>query len=122
MVKISICIATWKRADKLKDILVLLENQSLPSDDYEIIVVDSLSPDHTRVVVEELQAKYSNIVFIPDAANVLAVKRNRGVERAIGEVVVFLDDDVYPAFEFVEMHLKANMSASKRIFPLRMLS
>lgn len=116
MVKISACIATWKRADKLKDIILLLENQTIPQADYEIVVVDSKSPDHTKKTVLELQQRFDNIVYVEDADNVLAAKRNIGVERAKGDVIIFMDDDVYPTPGFMEAHLKANSQPERTFF------
>ena len=116
MIKISACIATWKRADKLKDIIFLLEDQTLPKSEYEIVVVDSKSPDHTNQTIKKLQKRFDNIVYIEDADNVLAAKRNAGVYNANGEVIVFMDDDVYPTRGFLEAHYNANQKPSNTFF------
>ena len=65
--KISVCIATWNRKNKLKEIIHLLENQSLNPDEYEIIVVDSNSPDGTNILMYELCKIHSNIKYIENA-------------------------------------------------------
>ena len=116
MVKISACIATWKRADKLKDIILLLEDQTIPQTEYEIVIVDSKSPDHTKRTVKDLQQQFDNIVYVEDADNVLAAKRNVGVETAKGDIIIFMDDDVYPTHGFIEAHLKANAHPERTFF------
>ena len=108
MIEISICIATWNRKEDLQKIIELLEEQSIPMDLYEVIVVDSFSPDGTCKLVRNLQFKYHNLVYIEDSENVLAAKRNKGIKCARGEIIVFLDDDVYPDSHFIEAHLNAN--------------
>lgn len=114
--KISICIATWNRSKKLKNIILLLENQSISRDNYEIIIVDSYSPDNTADVVRQLQRVYTNIKYIENAKNVLAVKRNVGVDAASSEIIVFMDDDVYPSKRFIEEHLLANEKSNDTFF------
>lgn len=116
MIKVSVCIATWKRADKLKEIVLLLEKQTLSQEEYEIIIVDSKSPDHTSQVVKSLQDIYKNIIYVWDAKNILATKRNVGVENARGKVVVFMDDDVYPTADFVKAHYEANIKSENTFF------
>ena len=106
---ISVCIATWSRKNKLQEIIELLENQSMPREEYEIIVVDSCSPDGTDDLMSCLCAKFNNIKYIKDAANVLAVKRNVGIENSSSDIIVFMDDDVYPSNTFIESHFRANM-------------
>lgn len=114
--KISVCIATWNRKNKLKEIIHLLENQSLNPDEYEIIVVDSNSPDGTNILMYELCKIHSNIKYIENAKNVLAVKRNVGIENASSDIIVFIDDDVYPEYGFVEAHYNANLNNSDTFF------
>lgn len=114
--KVSVCIATWCRKEKLKEIILLLENQSMKRNEYEIIVVDSFSYDGTKMVMKDLCKQYENIVYIEDAVNVLAAKRNVGIENAKSEIIVFLDDDVYPSYDFVEAHYNANKNNEDTFF------
>ena len=106
--KLSVCIATWSRKEKLKEIIELLENQSMPRDQYEIVVVDSKSPDGTNVLMQDICKEYENVVYIEDAKNILAVKRNVGIDNSTSDIIVFIDDDVYPGHRFVESHYLAN--------------
>lgn len=106
--KVSICIATWLRKTKLKEIIELLEHQSLQRDLYEIIVIDSNSPDGTNALMEDFCKTYNNIKYIRDSKNILATKRNLGIENASGDIIVLMDDDVYPDQDFVLSHYTAN--------------
>ena len=116
MIKISICIATWSRSKKLKDIINLLEHQTMERSEYEIIVVDSMSPDKTYDVMSAYQKKYDNIKYIRDAKNILAAKRNVGIQNAASEIIVFMDDDVYPCKKFVEAHYNANKNNTNTFY------
>lgn len=46
---------------------------------------------------KEAHLNYKNVHVIPTGETGPAMKRNMGVERAKGEIVAFIDDDVYPA-------------------------
>jgi len=59
-----------------------------PSDHYEIIIVDGMSSDKTRDLVQ----KYPVKLLLNDKKNVAAA-RNLGVENAIGDLVAFTDGD-----------------------------
>lgn len=115
--KLSVLIATYNRKDDLRNILEILENQSMPQDQYEIIITDSFSNDGTKEMVQELQNDYNNIIYIEDCKNILANKRNVGIKMAKGDTIVFLDDDVYPYKEdFLERHYKANINNCNTFF------
>ena len=60
--KVSICIATWLRKEKIEEIIELLEHQSLQRDLYEIIVIDSNSPDGTDAIMDNFCKKYNNSI------------------------------------------------------------
>lgn len=109
MIKISVCIATWNRKEMLCEIIEQLEHQTMKQDEYEIIVVDSNSSDGTYLEIRKLMLIYKNIVYIQDAPNILAAKRNIGIKFSRSEIIVFMDDDVYPNNNFLEAHYRANL-------------
>jgi glycosyltransferase involved in cell wall biosynthesis len=69
----------------------------------EILVVDSSADDRTRVVVEEVWQDVA-----PRARHVsheagLTRQRNRAIQEVTGDILVFLDDDVELAPDFIEV-------------------
>ncbi|MBS5038861.1 MAG: glycosyltransferase [Fusobacterium sp.] len=114
--KISVCIATWCRKENLKKIIELLENQTLKQEDYEIIVCDSYSNDGTQKLMKEMCVKYHNVNYINIEKNILATKRNIGIDNSKGEIIIFMDDDVFPECNFLEEHLKAHKNSTNKIF------
>lgn len=116
MIEISICIATWNRKKDLVNIIKLLENQTMDRKQYEIIVVDSCSPDGTGEDVKKLQEEFPNVVYVENAENILAVKRNKGIEVSKSDIIVFMDDDVYPTENFVKAHYEANKDSKNTFF------
>jgi glycosyltransferase involved in cell wall biosynthesis len=92
--KFSIVIATYKRADVLKDTLASLA-QLRPGAAWEVIVVDNNSPDATRDVVLARAPSFPvplRYVFEREQGRSAAL--NAGILAARGEIVAVTDDDV----------------------------
>ncbi|MBU0727402.1 glycosyltransferase [Patescibacteria group bacterium] len=96
--KLSVIIPTYNRADTLKVCLQkLLAQQGV---DFEVIVVDDGSTDHTERIVK----KFAEVRYIKQKSTHQAVARNRGVEEASGDVIVFIGDDIFVEPEFLMKH------------------
>jgi len=86
--QISVIVPTFNRAWCLKETLQSVLNQSF--DNYELIVVDDGSTDATADLVEALPGvRYERL----DIKRGVSHARNRGLERARGRYVCFLDSD-----------------------------
>jgi len=63
-------------------------------DDFEIVVVDDCSPDHSAKIAQELAKSDARIKPIHLEKNVgLGMARNIGISAATGDYVIFLDGD-----------------------------
>jgi len=71
-----------------------MQTQTLPADQFEILVIDNGSTDHTKQVVESFQQQAANTRYFYDPSPGLHVGRHRGLQEADGEVVVYADDDI----------------------------
>lgn len=91
---LSVTIATYKRCDLLEKSLNALAVQSISSNQFEIIICDSLSDDGTEEMIRRFSVKFPelNIKHL-HTENILAAKRNLGVRESSGKIVVFFDDD-----------------------------
>src|SRR5258705_10332336 len=90
MPKVSVIIPTYNRAECLRSAITNVLNQTFQ--DFEIVVVDDSSQDHTREVVNSLDDK--RIKYIRHERNKgVAAARNTGVSNAKGDYIAFLDDD-----------------------------
>lgn len=88
--KVSIVTPTYNQAELLKGCIRSVLNQSF--DDWELIIVDNFSEDHTSEVVESY--KDSRIRYFKNRNNgVIANSRNFAINGAEGQWLAFLDSD-----------------------------
>jgi len=75
--------------------------------DYELIIVDDGSQDHTKNVLTELSLVYPKLRFVTIINSGAGVARNQGCAIATKDVVLFLGDDIIPANQaFISSHAK----------------
>lgn len=91
--KTSVCIATYRRAERLAALLEDLVGQERVPD--EVIVVDNDATQSGRRVVEQRQSAGVPFALRYDVQPVrnIALTRNRTVALADGEWLAFIDDD-----------------------------
>lgn len=105
-IRISAIVATRNRAPYLRKALQSLVAQTLPSELYEIIVVDNGSEDETKSVVDEFSAA-PNLRYIYEPIAGCSRARNKGWHNARGEYIAFLDDDAIACPEWLALYLNA---------------
>ena len=89
MTRVSVIISTYNRAKLLGEAIDSVLSQSFQ--DVEIIVVDDGSTDDTR---QQLEAFGERVQYLRlDHSGRPGYVRNRGIARARGEMLAFLDDD-----------------------------
>jgi glycosyltransferase involved in cell wall biosynthesis len=105
---ISVILCTQDRDASLTRCLDYY-SRIIPSDVWELIVVDNGSVDRTSEVLElEVQHQRLPLVFVKEGNKGLSKARNAGIRRARGEIICFSDDDCYPDAQFI--------AAWKRVF------
>jgi glycosyltransferase involved in cell wall biosynthesis len=83
-----------------------LANQDYPKDKYEIIVVDDGSTDGTETLMETISYPQSTIRYIKQDRLGPHIARNRGIREAQGEVILFIDSDVFCPRSVLSAHLR----------------
>jgi len=108
MVALSVVIPTFNRASRLSDCLEHLAAQSSGAGTFEVVVADDHSTDDTAEVVSRWkQAGQLEVSYVHCVKGFAGAARNRGVEHASGERILFLGDDILAAPDLVERHLEA---------------
>lgn len=91
--KLSIIIPVYKVEAYLTKCLESLLQQSIPEQEYEIIIINDGSPDNSLSIALEFQKKYKQIIVIDQENQGVSVARNRGLEIAKGTYIAFVDPD-----------------------------
>jgi glycosyltransferase involved in cell wall biosynthesis len=65
--------------------------------------------------LEELQKQDTEIIVIKETGKGLAWNRNKGIKKATGDVVAFLDDDAIPADNWIET-IKSEMEKADVVY------
>ncbi len=105
--RISAIIITCNRRELLRRAITALAAQSLPPDQYELIVVDNGSTDGTREMVESEFGGVSNLRYLVETEKGSSQARNAGWHEANAEIIAFTDDDAVVASDWLEKILAA---------------
>lgn len=113
----SVVIPTYNRLGRLRHVITALEQQTYPSDAYEVIVISDGSTDGTDAYLEALSCKM-RLRWFPQANRGPAAARNAGIGKADGEFIVFIDDDVVPEAQLLAEHARSHREASQDVVVL----
>ncbi len=106
---VSVVIPTYNRRPILEKCLLALEQQALPSEveAYEVIVVDDGSTDGTPTWLKDEVSRFPHVRMVEQEHGGPAEGRNRGVDHARGDVIVFIDSDLVVTESFLACHARA---------------
>ncbi|GMU55072.1 MAG: hypothetical protein AMXMBFR33_42180 [Candidatus Xenobia bacterium] len=114
MIEISVVLCSYNRIASLEKVLLSLTDQTLPADQFEVVVVDDGSTDGTSQRVQSLDLPY-RLVLRTQANQGLATARNTGIMAASGWVVLFIDDDVLADRRLLAEHLRSHFKHPKAV-------
>ena len=100
---ISVVICTHNRATDLQRTLETLGLCDMPSGwKVEVIVVDNASTDQTARMVQTATLKNATLRYLYEPKKGLSNARNAGLASARSEFILFTDDDVLVAEDWIE--------------------
>ena len=99
MIKLSIIITTYNRANLLEQLLndILEQHVSLAPEEQsiELILVNNNSGDDTKgVIYKFIEANTLSVKYIFEPMQGIAAARNTGIEKSQGNLLAFLHDDI----------------------------
>jgi len=108
-VHVSVIITVYNQEKYIGRCIRSLLKQTLPEDDYELIVIDDCSTDNTR---EILKPFIGDIVYYENEKNLgLPASLNSGIKSAKGQFIVRVDGDDYVHWDYLKilsLHLQLN--------------
>ncbi|MGE5262963.1 MAG: glycosyltransferase family 2 protein [Acidobacteriota bacterium] len=110
---ISVVIPTYQRRESVRRLLAAFAAQTMPPQDYQVIVSIDGSEDGTREMIERLPVPFPlEALWQPNRGRATAC--NAGIRAARGELIVMLDDDMEPVPDFLTAHVRAH-AADRRL-------
>jgi glycosyltransferase involved in cell wall biosynthesis len=100
---ISVIIATRNRAESLSRTLASFKDVTVPAGvSAEILVVDNASNDGTPAVVKDAKPKNVEVRYLYEGRKGKSNALNSALAQARGRIMLFTDDDVLPAKDWLE--------------------
>ncbi len=95
--KLTYAFCTYKRADRLPDLVAAMRAQSCPHP-FDLLAVNNNSPDNTLEVLEQLSRQPGPALrVVTETAQGIVPARNRAIEESLdSDILVFIDDDEMP--------------------------
>ncbi len=104
--KISVVITTYNRADILRKLVDYLVKQNIEPRDFEAIIVDDGSTDHTELVVKEITSLVPfSLTYLRHKNTGIGFSENRGIRAAKAELVLLIADDIFLTPVAVQEHI-----------------
>ncbi len=92
---LTVIICTYNREKYIRPLLESLAVNTLPKEEYEILLVDNNSKDCTHEVCQLFATAHPDVVFryVVEPEQGLSAARNKGIREAHGDLIVYVDDD-----------------------------
>jgi GT2 family glycosyltransferase len=105
----SVVIPTHNRRDSLRRTLLALARQSISAERFEALVICDGCSDGSVHMCHELSPDLPYRLRVIEQTNAgPAAARNRGVEEALAQLIVFLNDDIVPDPALLATHIRAH--------------
>ena len=104
----TVVIPTYNRSGRLRDLLECMAAQE-GGHVAKVVVCDDGSSDDTEAVARSFSGRIPiEYAWQEDRGFRAGQARNLGIARAVGQIVVFVDDDVLVRPDFVAEHIRAH--------------
>lgn len=107
---LTVIVPNWNCAPWLTEAMDSLVQQSSPAE--QIIVIDDGSTDNSIALLQEMAARHPQIEWLQVERGGVSAARSKGLERATGDFIYFMDAD-----DFVDKALFADFRRAKAAHP-----
>ncbi len=90
---LTVCICTYNRADDLKETLKSIKGVA-KKDEIELLIIDNNSNDGTDDICNSFASDFTFFRYCKELKQGLSHARNRGLNEASGDWILYLDDDI----------------------------
>ena len=93
MLKLSIIVPVYNVEPYIRSSIESLYKQGLDEQDFEVILVNDGTQDHSFEKIEDIIREHSNILRVDQENQGLSGARNTGMKHATGQYILFVDSD-----------------------------
>ncbi|QTE29270.1 glycosyltransferase family 2 protein [Pengzhenrongella sicca] len=105
---VSVVLPTYNRADVVATTIERLLAQDYPHHLLEVLVADNSSDDTPARVRALAAAADLPVTLVSSQERLPAVKRNQALRAATGDLMIFMNDDVWVRPDFIREHVAAH--------------
>ena len=91
MHKVSVIVTVYNTEKYVEECIISLINQTYKN--IEVILIDGGSTDKTPEICHKYEKEYENISVVHKENEGVSAARNRGIEEATGDYILFVDGD-----------------------------
>ncbi len=103
---VSIVIPMLDESHHILRCLESIKNQDYPADKIEVCIVDGLSTDGSREIVDKYSKDHANILLLDNPGRRTAISLNIGAKAAKGEVIIILGAHSYIETNFISKNIQ----------------
>ena len=105
--ELTVCVCTHDRPRYVRDCLAGLRRQTIAPERFEILIIDSASPEPAHFELRSMAREHPNATLIRVDEPGVSLARNAGAAAATAEYIAYVDDDAIPAEDWVAAILRA---------------
>jgi succinoglycan biosynthesis protein ExoM len=106
-VHIAVCICTFNRPVFAAFAEAIERQETASAFTFSVIVADNDASQSARPVAEEFSGRSFKLIYCAEPRQNIALARNKALEHAQGDFVAFIDDDEFPATDWLQKLLAA---------------
>lgn len=93
MKKLSIIVPVYNVEKYIRTCVESIFRQGLSEDEFEVIIINDGTPDKSMDKIADIIEGHKNIQVINQQNKGISITRNNGINKAVGEYIVFVDSD-----------------------------
>lgn len=92
-IRLSIIVPVYNVEKYVRSCIESIYRQGLEEEDFEVIIINDGTKDHSMEVIQDLVSQHQNITIVHQENQGLSVVRNNGIARAKGDYILMPDSD-----------------------------
>ncbi len=103
----SVIMCTYNRDKYIYNVLKSIADNKISKDQYEIVLVNNNSNDNTEAECNRFTTDFPDVKFryFIERNQGLSYARNRGIQEAYGDLLVYVDDDALINNEYLQTYI-----------------